>query len=211
MNPVIYPIFSSPVIALSVEEDISLIKKEAKRQKFTSNDGEQFGAKNCFISNTHSFLDKFPKEKQILQAYFEFFKNEILRYTNTNFEMTTSWVTKAVEGSQSHYHRHRNSMFSGVLYLDNIENSGKLMFENENLNPCSFLLEPSDYNIYNSTTWEIQPKENIVVFFPSFLRHKIGIHLSKTPRYSIAFNFHPVGRIGYNDSSVDISLNPHEY
>ena len=206
ISPIVFPVFSSPISVFNIGEDISDLKKEAKKTIFVGNESEEYGSVNCFVSDNMNFLDSFPKEKEIIHAYFNFHKNEILKYTDINFEMTTSWVTKAVERSQSQYHRHRNCMFSGVLYLDTIENSAPIMFENENLNPCSFLLTPSDWNIYNSTTWEIQPRENNIIFFPSYLRHKIGIHKSKTPRYSIAFNFHPVGKLGYHDSSVDITI-----
>lgn len=205
-TPLVFPVFSSPISALQIDEDLSDLKILAKKEKFVGSDNEEYGSYKCYVSDTNTFLNDFPREKSIIEGYFDFFKNEIMKFGNTQFQMTTSWVTKTVKGSQSQYHRHKNCLYSGVLYLDTIEDGAPIIFDNENLNPSSFLLIPTEWNIYNSSTWVIQPKENLVVFFPSYLRHKIGIHKSKTPRYSIAFNFHPVGNLGYNDSSANISL-----
>jgi hypothetical protein len=65
--------------------------------------------------------------------------------------------------------------------------------------------EPSEWNIYNYQSFVIQPDKNLLVFFPSDLKHKINVYTGLKDRYSVAFNLIPVGTIGLGDSSVTIS------
>jgi hypothetical protein len=66
------------------------------------------------------------------------------------------------------------------------------------------LNEPSEYNLYNSSSWEITPKKNLMIIFPSYLFHKVNTHISNENRYSLAFNLFPKGNIGKNDSSLRV-------
>jgi uncharacterized protein (TIGR02466 family) len=203
MNHLIFPVFSSPIILFSVEENLDELN-EIKNYKFISNQNEDIGSKNCFTTKSKNILDDFNDSKNIILKYFNYYKNDILKYDNTNFIMTTSWGTKALKNSYCHYHSHKNSFFSGVLYLDNSIGSAPIEFDNENIIPTQVLFDPSEWNIYNSTSWSIVPQNNMIIFFPSYLRHRIGLHKAKEPRYSIAFNFFPSGEIGYNDSFISI-------
>ena len=55
----------------------------------------------------------------------------------------------------------------------------------------------------NCKSFELKPEKNKLIFFPSYLRHKIKIHKGDTVRYSLAFNIIPIGDVGYYDSFVD--------
>ena len=61
----------------------------------------------------------------------------------------------------------------------------------------------ADLNLHNSKTWDIKPKKNMLIFFPSYLEHSILDNKSKRPRHSLAFNLIPIGKYGSSDSTYD--------
>ena len=95
-------------------------------------------------------------------------------------------------------------MFSGILYLDDDENAAPIEFESRNGGDQIFVV-PSEPTILNSRRWSFKPEKNMMLIFPSELYHRIGVHKSLQPRYSIAFNFFPEGKIGIYDSTLNIS------
>jgi hypothetical protein len=63
--------------------------------------------------------------------------------------------------------------------------------------------DPTEWNILNSRRLIIEPEKNLLVFFPSVLRHRVSKYSGKDNRYSLAFNLFPTGKIGNGDSSID--------
>jgi len=135
---------------------------------------------------------------------FNKFNIKYLKYKN-NFKITTSWVTKTLPSQTSNYHNHRNSMFSGVLYIQTDENSGGINFSKFN-NDSNILLDAEEYNLYNSNDYTIAPENGTLIFFPSEIYHKILKNNSNIIRYSIAFNLFPTGSLGYGDSSINLKI-----
>ena len=200
MRETIYPLFSSPVYAKVIGESLDNIFDSLKEQPL-----EEANLNGTFTSTSKKIVDKFPKLKKILLREFNYFKNTYLRYDSTDFFITTSWITKCVLNSESYFHNHKNCVYSGILYFQNIEGVGKLRFNNDNINPQSIMLnEPVEYNFYNAQTWSIEPKKNLVVIFPSYLFHQVAKHSSKEDRYSLAFNLFPKGKFGRNDSFLNV-------
>ena len=109
---------------------------------------------------------------------FNNFKNDILKYHNNEFKMTTSWVSKTEPTKESEWHQHNNCMYSGIFYVDTKENSGDISFQtNENKR---FQLIPTECNVYNSTSFTFKPVNGMVIFFESQLYHKIFKNNSDT-------------------------------
>lgn len=201
----LYPLFSSLLFTINLEENLDdfydKFKNEYDFVETTSDRTYQTTSKNILNDNLEL--------KEIILNYFNLYKDNILKYESTDFEITTSWVTKTLEGGRSNVHNHNNCCFSGILYFDTIENGGELRFADTGLTPSSFLLNnPSEYNIYNSQSWKISPQKNMVVFFPSYLYHQIETHNSNIIRYSLAFNIMPVNTFGSYDSSVNLKVFP---
>jgi uncharacterized protein (TIGR02466 family) len=126
---------------------------------------------------------------------------EVYHY-NTKFKMTTSWLVISNKQEQSQYHNHNNCMFSGVLYLQTGENTGQISFTNyENKR---FNLIPTKWDDVNCSEFRIVPKNGRLIIFPSEVYHKILQNNSDIKRYSLAFNFIPIGEIGADDSTATI-------
>jgi uncharacterized protein (TIGR02466 family) len=142
--------------------------------------------------------------KKIVNIQLKKYTKDVMKYYN-DFEMTTSWFTKTNSEDQSNLHCHKNSMVSCVLYLQCDENSGNLCFvdyKNDNL----FDIPTTEFNLYNSQSFQIKPEPGLIIFFPSQLHHKILTNKSNLTRYSLACNFIPVGHIQNKNSDSYIHI-----
>ena len=84
-------------------------------------------------------------------------------------------------------HTHPGSIVSGVYYISIPQNSGNIVFLNQDMDKFYTLID--SYNNYNSSTWKIISKENLCIFFPSYLRHYVEPNFNKKERISISFNY----------------------
>tara|TARA_B100001013_G_C24613745_1_gene444311 strand:+ start:893 stop:1516 length:624 start_codon:yes stop_codon:yes gene_type:complete len=143
----------------------------------------------------------FKKLKKEVINEFNHFKNDHLKYHNVNFGITTSWLTVARTNEYSDLHCHKNCFYSGIFYLKTSENCGNLVLENLE-KKGSYLFTPTEYNALNSNTSEVKPVDNLIIFFPSYLYHRIDVNNSPEDRISLAFNIIPVGKYGTKGDSA---------
>jgi len=197
MDVTILPLFSKVIYANDLNIDTTKVLKELKENFETS--GYKYltdGNLNIsLVGSNKSILENknFRSLKIIIEKEFKKYAQNVLRYEN-KFKITTSWVTKSKPNQESNYHNHNNCMFSGVLYLKADENSGGIDFLNFENN--RFLLKAKDYNIFNGRNYTLDAKQGRILFFPSEMYHKILKNKSQEDRYSLAFNFMPIGNIG---------------
>ena len=183
----VLPVFSTPIGVLKVNEDLSHL-----------NNG----------SNDTKLLNSFSKEKDILMSYFNYYKNNILRLENQDFELTTSWLTNFGPGEDSgEYHYHGNSLYSCVFYFDSFSSDEGGEIEFKHPHESLFELKPcTEINLYNASEVRINPEKNMLVIFPSRLYHKILTNRSSRTRNSLAFNIFPVGIFGGLDSEINLKV-----
>ena len=200
----VLPLFSSPLYTAKIDENLDnyfdIIKTKYEYVKAVPT------PYSSYISKSLNILNDIPELKKIIMRYFTHYKNDILKYHNTNFDVTTSWATKTIKNTMSELHSHKNCMYSGVLYLCENINASPIEFINT-AGSSMKVNEPSEWNIFNSNTWRVIPKKNLIIIFPSHLPHRIVYQESEVERYSLAFNLMPIGEIGGGDSSVNITTN----
>jgi uncharacterized protein (TIGR02466 family) len=202
----LYPIFSSNLVECKFDENDSVIDQLVNLSKNSEYiDSKQHGSNGSTATVDKKILNGHPKIKECLLKYFQKV-NDSAFYYPCEFAITTSWFTRVTKGAFSQFHSHRNSLFSGVLYFGDYpeENThGPIEFES----PCSELpshyVVPKIWNIHNCYSWSVYPRKNMLLFFPSYLRHRIGKHNDDTVRYSLAFNIVPIGEYGEGDSFYD--------
>lgn len=185
----IVPAFSSPIATTFVKTN-ELKPQEGEYREM--NEGR-------YISSSNRILEEYPQTKKI---FLDVFKALPLHYSN-DFMISTSWYTKMEKGSYSLPHNHKNCFWSGVYYFE--ESNGSLELYNPSVELSDFLIFPQQYNAYNSSTWTINPLKNLLVFFPSYLKHRVIEHSDEKSRYSLAFNIIPIGGYGVGDSYYDTS------
>ena len=149
-------------------------------------------------SKTFNLLKKYNLinlENKILKS-FNVFAKDIMKYKDNDFKITKSWLTKTNINQESNLHRHCNCMFSGVLYLQG--DNSKINFEDISLS--SFSLKTSEKNIFNSSSFSLNVNENMLLFFPSELYHKVCINEKETKRISLSFDINPIIEENKNES-----------
>ena len=149
-------------------------------------------------SKTFNLLKKYNLinlENKILKSFYVFAK-DIMKYKDNDFQITKSWLTKANINQESNLHRHCNCMFSGVLYLQG--DNSKINFEDISLS--SFSLKTSENNIFNSSSFSLNVNENMLLFFPSELYHKVCVNEKETKRISLSFDINPIIKENKNES-----------
>ena len=97
------------------------------------------------------------------------------------------WCNINNSGSFNRPHQHSGAIVSGVYYVNIPKNSGNIVFMNQNLD--NFYQPIKEYNKYNSTSWTVEPKNNLCLLFPSYLMHYVEPNLSKEKRINISFNY----------------------
>lgn len=203
----VLPVFPSVISAVKIDTELADFWKTAESLDFFRSDADDTHL--VYSSRNMKILDSSIDLKIKLLDYFYEFKNKILKLETTDFDITTSWITKTEPGGFCQYHCHRNSYYSGVLYNSktNSLDSGNLLFTDSGVKEETILVnEPTEWNILNSRRIIIEPDENLLVFFPSAIRHRISKYTGNENRYSLAFNLFPIGKIGNGDSSVDFNL-----
>ena len=115
--------------------------------------------------------DKLNFLKRMILDKFNELNNEIFKYDN-EFIITTSWFTHTKNDKFGNFHNHSNSMFSGVFYFT--DDNSSIKFQNFNKN-TSFNIIPKEFNVFNSSSWEIKPPKGTILLFPSEVYHYVNI------------------------------------
>lgn len=178
-----------------VSEDLSELREETDYRL-----GGDQGLNDLHVDNRA--LNKYPRIRKILMEYFEAFNRCYFGYNN-EFVMTTSWMVRLKPGDTVREHWHANSFYSGLLYYGEYEGAGDICFSNPIIEQAKFYLQPGIFNNPMHQEWSITPETNLLVFFPSFIKHHVDPYQGKRDRLSVAFNIVPRGRFGVGDSYLD--------
>ena len=104
-------------------------------------------------------------------------------------EVTGMWAVVNGPGSSNRLHNHPFNYLSGVFYLQVPKDSGSLIFHDPR--PQSEVLSPpkkpqESIHTAHRVTWT--PKQNDILFFPSWLQHEVKENNSQEERIVISFN-----------------------
>lgn len=99
-----------------------------------------------------------------------------------------------INGYKDHnlLHDHQGSLISGVLYThtNKIGDQGNIEFHRED-SAVHFIPPLDRYNHFTSTKGSYEPKQGLLLLFPSWLKHSVNSNMSQDERYSISFNYGP--------------------
>jgi uncharacterized protein (TIGR02466 family) len=167
---------------------------------------DAYATKNKHILTTDERFESI--RDSILNSVNIFTRNILHVDPNIEFYLTTSWITKHNPGDWVNSHYHPNSIISGVLYLQTDDSTGNIVFSNEVAKTFSAILQLDfkEFNIYNSNSWSISPKENQLLLFPSTLLHEVKPNNSNIIRYSLSFNLFVRGSFGLAVNEPELVL-----
>jgi len=199
----VLPLFSSPLAYTMVEEDTDELNDY--EVVVTSNyDDVSYRSTNTNFNDRKRVLEKYPHIRDILIRKFKQYSKNIL-HINNDYRITTSWITNVDKGGSAVLHNHKNSFYSGIYYFqdDYPENSAEIEFTSPIVQLSDFLIEPEECDITNGNSYTLSPKSNLLLLFPSYLKHRVLIHTIDKQRRSLAFNIVPTGLYGKGDSTYD--------
>ena len=100
------------------------------------------------------------------------------------------WVNINGRGAHNRRHVHADGIhfLSGVYYVTVPENSGHIMFYDPRPTIIHSFADTRYYGQGIPGVYPIQPKENMLLLFPSWLEHEVEANQTNEDRISISFN-----------------------
>ena len=199
------PIFATPLY----ESKIRPIT-DVEKNFITNLQYERMPSDNGFFT-VDKYVLELPELKQLKQELMK----KVIQYTrdgiriksNSEFYIINSWVVKHDPNDFAQSHQHRNSIFSGCVYIDVDSDTGAIQFYKPptffNCLPPTIHMDVEEYNIFTASSWEVKPENNKIVMFPSHLSHAVLKNNSNKTRYSLAFNVFVRGSFG-TDKDLDV-------
>tara|TARA_B100001564_G_scaffold172679_1_gene145279 strand:+ start:2254 stop:2814 length:561 start_codon:yes stop_codon:yes gene_type:complete len=103
-----------------------------------------------------------------------------------------SWINLNYKGNFNIKHQHFNQsiILSGVYYFKVHQKGGKIIFHDPR---TPLIRSGQDFQIFGDANdfngnFHVKPKDDMIIFFPSWFEHSVQSSLSDEPRISIAFN-----------------------
>ena len=158
---------------------LSMKRKEKSIKK--SNKG---GWHSPILGNNHPPLN--PLFDKILKAANEYRK--VISY-KWPLRIDASWIMINGYKDYNVEHIHPGSVVSGAYYLTP-NNSGIVFINPSDSVMCSAFdnHDVEEFNEFNSSSHVINPSENTLLLFPSWLKHRVNPNLSRKNRICISFN-----------------------
>ena len=198
----VHNLFPFPVCEALLDE--KLISKDVE---FIFNKIEETNVLRQNAGNNYLTLDSFILEQWNLSAIndnilkvLKTFINEVLRYEYEKFYITQSWVNVNPPGTSHDYHNHKNSVLSGVLFLNTAPDCGDMiLYKPERDITPKVTFDPDNYFTWGNRYFS--PINNQLLIFPSNLYHAVSENKSNINRVSLAFNTF-MSPLGYENNKM---------
>ena len=161
--------------------------------------------------NDFNFLDKpqLKELKQKINKHLDYFVYELLDVNkNITFNFQSSWLNRMDPGEHISTHSHKNSLVSGVYYMQDTNSAINFLKGSQHLNTWPTTVEPATndkiHNQYTIDHFSVYPKAGDLLIFPSHLEHNVERNIDNNYRYSLAFNLFASGTIGTDSIGLTI-------
>ena len=163
-----------------------------------------------------SFIEQHLKEFCFSPEILEVNENKI------SCKITQAWLNVYETQASNPVHTHKNSIVSGVLYLNCLEdlpdnktdginflNYSRQMFADIELPVTSFTTFSTSYDSseFTANAFRLPVVTGDLVLFPSSLRHSVNLNQTTDQRrISLSFNTFVFGELGYYDEANHLIL-----
>ena len=107
---------------------------------------------------------------------------------NQEVKITGMWAIINNKNSSNAMHIHSNNYISAAYYVKAPKNCGDLVFYDPRFAATYRYPKISKTNKLNSNIVAFQPKEGMLVLFPSYLQHSVNVSKTDEERIVISFN-----------------------
>jgi len=168
-------------------KEIDLIKKEDTHL----NNGGNLTSTDSYVLNNYKSIKSF-----IVDEVNKLFYKKLNVNPNVTIDITQSWFNYNRKGNTHHIHNHRNSIISGIMYLQGT--SGTTVFKRPNdlsfVNLFDFDIQLE--NEYNNREFYMLPQVGKLILFPSMLEHYVTENKNNETRITLSFNTFIKGDFG---------------
>jgi len=198
----IIPLFPIPVLScdIELEESEKAFLLGQYPDKVRTNWGNLVSLDNNILKNKEVKV----LEKKLLSHINEAFNLIHSPQFKCKLYITQSWLNFTGKGQFHPRHNHPNSIFSAVLYLRTTD--GDLIeFHNSHHND-NYQIVSNHNDIFNSGSWKIPVKDNLLLIFPSTLEHSVPNLMNDNLRVSLSFNTFFKGQLGQPEGLTHLVL-----
>ena len=103
-------------------------------------------------------------------------------------KITGMWAVINKKNSSNAMHIHSNNYISAAYYVKAPKNCGDIVFYDPRFAATYRYPKISKTNKLNSNIVSFQPKEGMLVLFPSYLQHSVNVNKTDEERIVISFN-----------------------
>ena len=103
-------------------------------------------------------------------------------------KITSMWSIINKKDASNMRHIHSNNYISAAYYVKASEKSGNIIFHDPVDERVIRHPKIKEQNKLNSNVFSIEPKEGLLVLFPSYLHHSVDMNTSNEERIVISFN-----------------------
>jgi len=203
-NYVINSVF--PIPLYQAHRDPSTAPIEKKEIENIIESGLRRNISNQTTYNSYIFNTKLKNLKEFCEKHVNLYVRDIVKPRQKyDWYFTQSWLNVTEPGEFHHVHNHPNSIISGVFYVKTLENDS-IEFVNPSKHYQTLRVEPKEYNLWNSLSWNLPIEDNQLVIFPSWLQHNVPQNRTSESRISFAFNVFVKGIFGKEDQMNELVL-----
>ena len=164
---------------------LKLSKQVYRKLPSADHSNEGYQSPRLHTDDHPVFLDLFDKTKQHILNVLKIY--DLKKIGNIDFSLP--WININKPGDFNWPHEHFSTHFSLIYSLKVPKKSGDIVFSNPFTQGNSFYLkEFNDHNSNNARVYKHTPRENMLILFPSNLKHAVERNRSKQDRISIAFD-----------------------
>lgn len=126
---------------------------------------------------------------------------DALHWQLDGFAISGMWANVLASGEQHPVHAHGNNLFAGVYYVRSpAPDSDRIRFYHPNRAADVWRPRVTQWSVNNSTMWSYPAIEGLLLLFPAWLMHDVGVLGETGERVSISFNVAPRGSLEVPDS-----------
>mgnify|MGYP003136909202 FL=1 len=161
-----------------IEEFCLSVRQQDEKGRIVSNAG---GYQSNLLDLKDETLKPFRLSlMKALKHYYEIYNS------GKNLKLQEYWFNINGHKAFNRLHAHAGAFISGVYYVKAPKDCGQIYFQRKtSLN----LFNLDNVNKYNCEGYYEDPKENLLLLFPSWCEHLVLGNNSKEERISISFNF----------------------
>ena len=164
---------------------------------------------NGYVSKNFEILEekKLSLLKENINNIIKKYTEDYLKISN-KFKITCSWVNKHTKNDFAQPHLHKNSIISGIFYLQTKQGSGDLIFSRTNFLSDTFSFDRINDNIINTNNVVFKVYDGLLLIFPSRIKHgTFPMPFDNYERICLSFNTFITDKIGYDDTKINFKEN----